>query len=838
MTGRSRLSDIETGESVYIRRVRGEGAFRQRISEMGFVKGKKITVVKNAPLNDPVEFSLMGYNVSLRRNEASLIDVSTEIDVTEPEAYIFSEEEIEFIPEKNQGKIIRVALVGNPNAGKTTIYNYASGSREHVGNYTGVTVNSKTATFKLDDFTFQMTDLPGTYSLSAYSPEELYVRDFILEQRPDVVINIVDAANLERNLYLTTQLIDMNVKVVIALNMFDELEKKKDRFDHEALGSMLGIPFVPTIGARGKGIHTLFQKVIEVYSGKSRIQRNVNINFGTEVEQSVNRIREKIISLAGSDMVEGVPARFIALRLLNRDRHIESLLLNFSRHPEILETARRESDRITVVMNDTVESVITDARYGFIFGALKETFEAAPLAKATHSDRIDHLLTNKYMGFPVFLLFLWIMFTVTFTLGAYPQEWINQGVTALGNLFNSLMPEGSLKQLIAEGIIGGVGGVIVFLPNILILFFFISVMEDTGYMARAAFMTDKLMHKIGLHGKSFIPLVMGFGCNVPAIMSTRTIESRNNRLLTMLINPFMSCSARLPVYLLLIGAVFPRHSGTFLFGIYLTGIVMAILVALVFKNTFFRAPDAPFVMELPPYRMPTARSTFKHMWSKASQYIKKMGGVIMIASILIWALGHYPVKVPYTLDYEGQKAEIVNNYAEQTGHIQDKRQLEHILQKRDREILSIDTKMKSEHQEKSYIGQIGKKIEPLIRPLGFDWRMGVCLLTGVAAKEIVVSTMGVIYQASEGKEYTTSLQGKIKNATYSKGINKGKPVFNPLATLSFILFTLFYFPCIATVAAIYKESGSWKWAAFSVLYTTGLAWIVSLAVFQIGKLFM
>jgi ferrous iron transport protein B len=838
MTGRSRLSDIETGESVYIRRVRGEGAFRQRISEMGFVKGKKITVVKNAPLNDPVEFSLMGYNVSLRRHEASLIDVSAEIDVAETETPIFSEEKMDFTPGENTGRIIRVALVGNPNAGKTTIYNYASGSREHVGNYTGVTVNSKTAVFKLDDYTFQLTDLPGTYSLSAYSPEELYVRDFILEQRPDVVINIVDAANLERNLYLTTQLIDMNVKVVVALNMYDELEKSKDKFDHAALGSMLGIPFVPTIGARGKGIHKLFQKVIEVYSGKSRIQRNININYGTEVEQSVGQIREKIISIAGSELVEGVPARFIALRLLNRDRHIESLLLNFPRCSEIITIARRESERVALVMKDTVESVITDARYGFIVGALRETFEAAPRTRATHSDRIDQLLTNKYMGFPVFLLFLWIMFTVTFTLGAYPQEWINQGVTATGNLFNSLMPEGSLKQLISEGIIGGVGGVIVFLPNILILFFFISIMEDTGYMARAAFMTDKLMHKIGLHGKSFIPLVMGFGCNVPAIMSTRTIESRNNRLLTMLINPFMSCSARLPVYLLLIGAVFPHHSGTLLFGIYLTGIVMAILVALVFKNTFFRSPDAPFVMELPPYRMPTIRSTFKHMWSKASQYIKKMGGVIMIASILIWALGHYPVKVAYSRDYDGQKAAMVKKYEDQTRQIQDKAQLENARQIKDNELLSLDVGMKAEHQEKSYIGRIGKNIEPLIRPLGFDWRMGVCLLTGVAAKEIVVSTMGVIYQANDGDEYTTSLQDKIKHATYSNGSHKGKQVFNPLATLSFILFTLFYFPCIATVAAIYKESGSWKWAAFSVFYTTGLAWMVSLAVFQIGKLFI
>jgi ferrous iron transport protein B len=834
MIVKTRLSDIETGQSVYIDRVRGEGAFRQRISEMGFVKGKKITVVKNAPLNDPVEFNLMGYNVSLRRKEASLIDVST---ISEQIATLipgFSETGME-PQEINTGLNIRVALIGNPNAGKTTIFNYASGSREHVGNYTGVTVNSKTASFKLDNYTFHLTDLPGTYSLSAYSPEELYVRDFILEQRPDVVINIIDAANLERNLYLTTQLIDMNVKVVVALNMYDELEKSNDRLDYEGLGSMLGIPFVPTVGSRGKGIHKLFQQVMQVYAGKNPVQRHIDINYGIEVEQSVNKIEAKIRAAFGSSSVDGVPSRFLSLRLLNRDRHIESFILNSPRYHEIMQVARRESARIEVVMDDTVESVITDARYGFVAGALKETFEAGPSGKTNKSDRIDSLLTHKYLGFPVFLFFLWVMFSVTFTLGAYPQAWINQGVALLGNAFNRIMPDGSLKQLISEGIIGGVGGVIVFLPNILILFFFISLMEDTGYMARAAFMTDRLMHKIGLHGKSFIPLVMGFGCNVPAIMSTRTIESRNNRLLTMLINPFMSCSARLPVYLLLIGAVFPHNKGSLLFGIYISGIIMAILVALVFKNTFFRAPDAPFVMELPPYRLPTVRSTFKHMWSKASQYLRKMGGVIMIASVLIWALGHYPVHVAYSKPYDQIRNKLLGDFSHQTSGMKDGARLASLKQNLDHELITLDAGRKAEHQERSYIGRIGKGIEPVIRPLGFDWKMGVCLLTGIAAKEIVVSTMGVIYQADEGKEYT-SLQAKIKGATYPPGIHGGRPVFSPLATLSFILFTLFYFPCIATLAAIYKESGSWKWAAFSVLYTTGLAWIVSLVVYQFGLL--
>jgi len=835
MTGKTRLSDIETGRSVYIERVRGESTFRHRIGEMGFVKGKKITVVRNAPLNDPVEFSLMGYNVSLRRHEASLIDVSSGPDLFQPEIISNPAGIMSQLPGNDTSRIIRVALVGNPNAGKTTIFNHSSGSSEHVGNYTGVTVSAKTATFRLEDYTFQITDLPGTYSLSAYSPEELFVRDFILEQKPDVVINIVDATNLERNLYLTTQLIDMNVRVVVALNMFDELKKNRDKVNYDALGSMLGIPFVPTVGSRGKGMDNLFRRVIAAYTGRDSVQRNIRINYGSEVEHSVDRI-VKIIHVSGFDSNNGIPSRFLALRLLNKDRLIESLILNTSRYRDIMSVAREESARIETLMNDSIESVITSARYGFIFGALKETFRPGPQSKMKNSDRIDIVLTNKYLGFPIFLLFLWVMFTVTFTLGAYPQDWIDQGVIFLGNIINNIMPQGSLKLLISEGIIGGVGGVIIFLPNILILFLFISLMEDTGYMARAAFITDKLMHKIGLHGKSFIPLVMGFGCNVPAIMSTRTIESRNNRLLTMLINPFMSCSARLPVYLLLIGAVFPNHRGTLLFCIYLSGILMAIAVALILKNTWFRSSDAPFVMELPPYRMPTVRSTFKHMWSKASQYLQKMGGIILVASILIWALGHYPLNVKYSVDYADQKNQIRSEFEKRASGIEDQATLVSLQENLDRELHRIDSRMNAEHQERSFIGRIGKAIEPLIKPLGFDWRMGICLLTGVAAKEIVVSTMGVIYQADEGNDYSGSLQRKIRGAVYTQGVRTGDPVFTPLATISFILFTLFYFPCIATVIAIYKESGSWKWAGFSVLYTTGLAWLVSLAVFQVGLL--
>ena len=781
MGNKFRLSEIDSGDSVFITAVNGKGAFRQRLGEMGFVKGKKVTVIKNAPLNDPIEFSIMGYNISLRRNEASLIEVS--------HIQIPGQHDEQLLPEFLQGTenmgtsdtVIRVAMVGNPNSGKTTIYNFASRSREHVGNYTGVTVSSKTATFRINNTTIHLTDLPGTYSISAYSPEELFVREFILENTPDVVVNVIDAANLERNLFLTTQLIDMNVKVVVALNMFDELIKMHDRFDYAALGKMLGIPFVPTVGARGKGITRLFEKVIAVHNGSAQGQRYVKINYGVEIEQSITRIISK---LNGNAYDGNMSPRFLALRLLGRDRHVEDLIINIKAYKEITKTAREEASRIENLMDDTAESVITDSRYGFISGALKETYKAGTIDRRKVSDSIDNLLTNRYFGFPVFLLFMWLMFSATFNLGTYPQNWIENGVALLSSLLNQYMPEGSLKNLISDGIIGGVGGVIVFLPNILILFFFISIMEDTGYMARAAFITDRLMHKIGLHGKSFIPLIMGFGCNVPAIMATRTIENKNNRLLTILINPFMSCSARLPVYILVIGAIFPGFQGTLLFLVYLLGIILAVLVAIVFKNSVFKSSDAPFVMELPPYRMPTVRSVVKHMWMKASQYLKKMGGIILVASIMIWALGYYPQQP-----------------ANKTGN-------------------------GAAVHENSYIARIGKFIEPVIVPLGFDWRMGVCLISGVAAKEIVVSTMGVIYP--DDPENPASLEERISRLDS----------FTPLATISFLVFTLLYFPCLATQAAIYNETGSLKWTAFSILLTTGLAWVLSFLIFQIGSVFI
>jgi ferrous iron transport protein B len=795
------LHDLGQGESGIIVKVRGRGAFRKRISEMGFVKGQRVTVIKAAPLLDPREYKIMGYNLSLRESESRMIEVMTPRETLTEQAEEQNydgyrgtfEEEILRISARQRGKIIDVALIGNPNCGKTTLFNYASGSREHVGNFSGVTVDSKTAYFSQAGYLFQITDLPGTYSLSAYSPEEVFVRSHIVRSTPDVLVNVVDASSLERNLFLTTQLIDMDLRMVIALNMSDELEKRGDRLDSEALGKLLGIPIVPTVSSRGRGIRELFRKIIDVYEGRDETVRHVHIHYGEEIEQSVRKIQECIWK--NESIADRISSRYLALRLLEKDREVRHLIRDSEEYPVIMSEAEREIARLEREYNEDTGTLITDAKFGFIAGALKETYVPAPEKKKvkTPSESIDTLLTHRVFGIPIFLAFLWIMFQSTFILGEYPKHWIELLVAWIGRGVEGLMPAGPFKDLLVDGIINGVGSVIVFLPNILILFLFISFMEDSGYMARAAFIMDKLMHKIGLHGQSFIPLIMGFGCNVPAIMVTRTLKNRNDRLLTMLINPFMSCSARLPVYILIAGAVFPRYAGTVIFGLYMTGIILAILVSMIFKKTLFRAKESPFVMELPPYRMPTARVTLRHMWGKGQQYLKKMGGVILIAVILIWALEYFP---------KGRDA--VNP---------------------------------EERLSQSYIGKIGKVMEPVIRPLGFDWKMGVSLITGAAAKEVVVSTMGVLYGSGHFHESAVSnpLPQILRTEKYESGPKKGENIFTPVTGISFLLFILVYMPCVAVVATVKKESGSWKWALFLIFYTTLLAWLLSFAVYQTGN---
>ncbi len=779
-----RLSDLKSGDSAIIVKVYGYGAFRRRILEMGFIHGEQVTVVLNAPLKDPVVYKIMGYEVSLRRSEAELIEVITKEEVVTnikihtatdaPLSERLIADEIE-----RTTKQINIALVGNPNCGKTSLFNRASGSREHVGNYSGVTVDAKRGRFSHKGYQIVVYDLPGTYALSAYSPEEIYVRRHITEENPDIILNVVAASNIERNLYLTTELINMDCSMVVALNMYDELEAQGGGLNHVALGEMLGVPMIPTNSRNGDGYEELFDTIIEVFERQNSAVRHIHINHGAVIEEAIaplhNEIRKE------ESLSARYSSRYLAIKLLEGDKQIESLFEGSDNYPTISALRQKEVARVESLLGEDIESAITSCNYGFISGALRETYRAMSVEKSDTARAIDSLVTHRTWGFPIFMAIMLLIFTATFNLGAYPMDWIDAGVSALANMLNSVMSDGVLKDLVVDGIIGGVGGVIVFLPNIVILYLFISFMEDSGYMARAAFIMDRAMHGMGLHGKSFIPMLMGFGCNVPAIISTRTIESRSSRLITILINPFMSCSARLPVYLLLLGAFFPSNAGLILFAIYILGIAVAFLTSWLMRKTLFKKDETPFVMELPPYRMPTLQSIFIHMWDKSWQYLRKMGGVILVASIAIWFLSYFPRSSSECVTHEQQ-------------------------------------------QEMSYLGRIGKGLEPVMNPLGFTWQANVSLLTGMAAKEIVVSTLGVLYAGEDNlTESDTQLQQQLRatNAT------TGKPNFTPATALAFMAFVLLCFPCIATLAAVASESGDWRWAAFMAIYNTTFAWIVA-----------
>ncbi|MBR5563066.1 MAG: ferrous iron transport protein B [Bacteroidales bacterium] len=793
-----KLSELGTGERGVIVKVSGHGSFRKRIVEMGFVRGNKVKVILNAPLRDPIEYEIIGYKISLRREEASKIEVISEAEakklLTENEARpaleadenedAYIEREMSTLAAERR-KEIRVALVGNPNCGKTSLFNMASGSHEHVGNYSGVTVDAKEGDFEYGGYHFKIVDLPGTYSLSAYSPEELYVRRNLIEEIPDVVINVVDASNLQRNLYLTTQLIDMNLKVVMALNMYDELEARGDKLDIKQLGYLLGMPIVPTVSRVGEGLEALFDKVIQIDENSDpHLARHIHINHGSELEQSIDRL--KVLIQKNQDIRYKYSTRFLAIKYLENDKEVEAVVENLPNRDEIIAARFQEQQRINEMLHSSAESALVDAKYAFVQGALAETYEPykGKKSRRTITDKIDALVTHRWAAFPLFFLILYVVFDGTFVIGEYPMQWIESIVSHIGAFVSSIMADGWLKDMIVDGVIGGVGSVLVFLPNILLLYFFISLLEDSGYMARAAFIMDRLMHKIGLHGKSFIPMIMGFGCNVPAIMATRTIESRKSRLITMLIIPFMSCAGRMPVYILIAGAFFPKHAGLVLLGMYALGILVAIVAAKIFSH-FFKEDDLPFVMELPPYRVPTAKSIFRHTWEKGKQYLQKMSGIILICSMVIWFLGYFPNHDKY------------------------------------------DTAQ--QQQEHSFIGYVGKAMEPALKPLGFDWKMGVGIVAGVGAKELVVSTLGVMYAddepvAAESVDETRLQRALVKSVT-------------PAGALAYMVFILLYFPCIATFVAIRNESGGWKWAILTAIYTIILAWIMAFATFQIASFF-
>jgi ferrous iron transport protein B len=830
------LFDLCEGEEGIILKIKGRGQFRHRLMEMGFIAGKKILVIKKAPLGDPVEFRIMDYHVSLRKSETKLIEVSRE-RIAEKQAYPDGMIDVEDSGSSwiEKSKNIQVAFIGNPNSGKTTLFNFASGSKEKVANYAGVTVDSKVAKYRQSGYSFSIIDLPGTYSLKSYSPEEIFVRQYIFDKKPDIVVNVVDASNIERNLYLTTQLIDMGVLVVVALNMYDELLRKGNTINHKTLGRLLGIPVIPTVSSRGKGIKNLFEKVIEVYENREPTVRHIHINYGIEIENAICSIQSKIKIDENRTFTNIMSARYLSLELLAGDKEFSKSIKGCVNSEDIIKTAKQEAERLEKFFADPVESVITDLRYGFIAGALKETLKISTLQRLPKPQVIDNYLTNKYLGIPLFIIFMWITFFTTFKLGNYPKLWMEAGVARLADLVSSALPAGVIRDFLTDGIISGVGGVIVFLPNIIILFLFISFMEDTGYMARAVFIMDKVMHKIGLHGKSFIPLFMGFGCNVPAIMAARIVESRRDRLVTMLITPFMSCSARLPVYILFISAFFTKNHGLILLVLYTLGVLLAIVSALLLKKIFFRSQDIPFVMELPPYRLPTGRSILKHVWFRTEMYLKKIGGVILIASIVVWFFSNFPRTIKYSIDYDSEisKTEIKYDALKTETELSSPLQLASVETAKKEAIQHLVAEKKSEKQSKSVIGIIGHTIEPVIKPLGFDWRLGVSILSGLAAKEVVVSTLSILFQAD-----STTGENSLVDKLRDHGSLSGQKPFTPLIAFSFMLFILTYFPCIGVIVAIRKESGSWKWATFVVFYTTTIAWLLSFTVYQVGRLFL
>lgn len=799
-----KLSELKSGERGIVCRVSGYGSFRKRVMEMGFVRGHEVEVLHDAPLRDPVKYKILGYEVSLRRSEAALVEVEDDVEEQPLQENQISsaiqEDDAPFATtatrETASGKRITVALIGNPNSGKTSLFNLSSGGHERVGNYSGVTVDAKEGHISHKGYHIRVIDLPGTYSLDAYSPEELYVRRYIKEEQPDVLINVVDGSNLHRNLYLTTELIDMDRSVVIALNMYDELRNSGAQFDHKALASMIGVPIIPTVSRSGEGIEELFDTIVAVYEGNNSTVRHVHVNLGQEIEEAIKQLRKAMTS-AGVVIPEFSP-RYIAIKLLEGDAEVEGMMRNQPGYTAISMLRNKWVAHIEEITREDIVSVITNQKYGFIAGALRETFrEGTDQRRNRRNHTIDTIVTHRLLGFPLFIALMFIMFYVTFQLGAYPQEWIEMAVDWISSTISDNMTPGPLKDLLVDGIIAGVGGVIVFLPQIMILYLFISFMEDSGYMARAAFIMDKLMHRMGLHGKSFIPMVMGFGCNVPAIMASRIIESKSSRLITMLATPFMSCSARLPIYVLIVSAFFPEHAAVVFLGLYLLGMAVAVITALLLRKFHFGHDETPFVMELPPYRLPTLKSAAHHMWEKAEQYLRKMGTIILVGSIAVWALNYFPRDL--SLSNEMMTSEEL-----------------------------------AQQQEQSYLAKIGKAIAPVMAPMDLGWRATVAIISGATAKEIVVSTLGVLYcnTTDVDDEDTAQLEAQLR----APDRLTGEPDFNNASALAFMVFVLLYFPCIATIVAIAREAGSWRYGLFTVIYNTAVAWVVALIVYQIAVL--
>ena len=822
-----KLTELEIEEGFVVDKVATEGEIRQRIIEMGFTPGAKGWIVRKAPLGDPIEVHIMDYEISLRNSEAKGIEVSkSEVEIKKDRILKSSDtkkekQELDSNLIENREDIykktkvpsnntkLKVAIAGNPNCGKTTIFNALTGANYKVANYPGVTVERREKDMVYNGYTYDLIDLPGVYSLSAYSQDEVVACDVLLNEKPDFIIDVIDATNLERNLYLTLQLIELGIPVVCVLNMYEFAEKNGVKINEKILTDILRLPFIKVYGNKYESVLLILDKIEDMYKSGNKLNKDAAMRYGETVEKSIKTITD---NMQGD--LSDLHKRWLAIKTFEKDeRAIHSIRRECSNGGEVIETVNKEIIKLESSENAKSDSIMADKRYSYIRGALQEAVKKDNIRAFNFTEAADVVFLNKWLGIPIFLVVLWLIFKVTFTLGAYPQEWIDMGISALSDFVGGLL-EGSplIQSLVVDGIIGGVGAVLSFFPLVLILFVGISFLEDCGYMARAAFLMDKVMHRLGLHGQSFIPLFLGFGCSIPATMAARTLRNKKDRIVTVLITTFMSCGARVPVYLMFTAAFFsPKIAPTIMFSIYIIGVITAFIIAFILRKALFKGEETPFVMELPPYRAPRAKAVLRHMFDRGWMYIKKAGTYVFAASVIIWALMTFPQYEPNEQEEVSLREQAIAIASEQELDIED----EEIIN------TEYDKVLSSEGLRRSYAGQIGRFIEPIIKPLGFDWRIGIALVAGGAAKEVLVSTIAQIVRVDEEDE--ASLTELLQN----------DPVFNPIVAYSLLLFVLLYFPCFAAIGVMGAEIGN-KWIPFIVVYTLAVAWIVSFVFYQIA----
>jgi ferrous iron transport protein B len=725
-----------------------------------------------------------------------------------------------------------VALAGNPNAGKTSLFNALTGQSQHVGNYPGVTVEKVSGRASLGGRALEIVDLPGTYSLSAYSIEEVVTRDFVLSRRPDVVVDVIDSTNLERNLYLLLQFQELGVPVVGALNMSDEAARKGIHIDVELLSRLLGIELVRTVGSRGEGKDELLRSALDAVDGRHDSGAR-HLNYGPELEER----HEEIVQVLGSD--PSFAARFslhwVAIKLLEGDKDAAAKVeAEHTRAREVLEAARRARAWVQAHFGSDAEVVVGEQRYAYIRGALREAVRVDPRPDGHReaTDLVDRVVLNRALGVPIFLLVMLGIYATTFLVGNPLSDLVQKGVAMLGAWASGVMPPGVLQDLVVNGIIGGVGGVLGFFPIVLLLFLGLSFLEDVGYMARAAFVMDKFLHLFGLHGRSFIPLMVSTGCAVPGVMSARTLVNPKDRIITVLISPLMMCGAKTPVVAMLAAAFFPRHAALLFWGVWLFGWALALATGLAFRKTLLRGEDSPFVMELPPYRLPTVRGVVTHMWHKAFSYLRKAGTFILAASLVIWAMLAFPRASASGRDYDAEIAAVRAAAGARLGSAgADGAAKSAVEKERDDEVTSLEAARRMDQTAGSLAGRIGRAAEPVTRLAGFDWKTNIALVSGLAAKEVIISTLGIVYGLGEA---SADAEGQAPESPLKARL-RADPSFSPAGAFSLMLFVMVYVPCIATLAAARKELGGWRWPAFMAGYTLVLAFAIAVAVFQVAR---